>query len=204
MLSKLINNLITFFSSRGILFAFLLFLLLSFFGLGIFKINVNESIFSMLPKGNSFTEFSKLIEQGELTNQVVFTLKVGDLEPDELSEITSIFSDSINNRATGYLKAIVIERASVEGKVFNYFYENFPEFIDEEYYNKIENKINKDSLSVHLTNAQRNLLAPGAFMYSEFILKDPLSISGDFFNSLNEKNNSSNLNMQDGFVYTGD
>jgi 1-acyl-sn-glycerol-3-phosphate acyltransferase len=204
MLSNLINNIITFFSKKSLLFVFILLAILTVFGFGILKININESIFSMLPKGNSFSKFSKLIDQGELTNQVVFTLNVADVESDEITKLTSVLSDSLNAYAEVYLKDITIERPDVQTKIFDYFYNNFPAFINEEYYKTIENKIKGDSVVIHLSNAQRNLLSPGGFMLREFILKDPISISGDFFKELNENNNLSNLNVDNGFLFTED
>ncbi|MBL4593321.1 MAG: MMPL family transporter [Flavobacteriales bacterium] len=204
MLSNLINNIINFFYKRSILFVFVLIAFLGVFVIGIFQININESIFSMLPKGNSFSKFSKLIDQGELTNQVVFTLDVEEVDSEELLELTANLSDSLNKYTNSYLKDITIERPNLEVKVFDYFYNNFPAFIDEPYYKGIDNKISKDSVSTHLSNAQRNLLAPGGFMFRDFILKDPISISGDFFKSLNEKSNISNLNVEDGFIFSED
>ena len=204
MLSNTINNIITFFTKRSLLFVFVLLVFLGVFSLGILKINVNESIFSMLPKGNSFSQFSKLIDQGELTNQVVFTLDIENIESDKLVELTRVLSDSLNSFSEVYLKDIIIERPDLQNKVFDYFYTNFPAFIDKEYYKNIKHKINRDSIGIHLSNAQRNLLAPGGFMFRDFVLKDPLSISGDFFKELNEKNNISNLNVEDGFVFSED
>jgi len=178
--------------------------MLGVFVLGIFRININESIFSMLPKGNSFSEFSKLIDQGDLTNQVVFTLEVDGSEQEEILALVSSFSDSLTKHTASYLKNVIIERPNIETKVFDYFYSNFPAFINEEYYEAIDNKINADSIIIHLSNAQRSLLAPGGFVFKEFLLKDPISISGDFFQSLNKQNNLSNLNVEDGFVFSED
>ncbi len=203
MFPTLINNSINFFSKRKILFVITLLAVLGVFALGILRINVNESIFSMLPKGNSFEKFSKLIDQGELTNQVVFTLDIENVE-EELIVVAASFSDSLNKYGAEYLKDVKIERPNVETEVFNYFYSNLPAFIDQSYYGFIDGKIHKDSVGPNLSAAQQNLVSPGSFIFRDFILKDPLAISSNFFKDLNEQNNLSNLNVEDGFVLSED
>lgn len=126
MQGNILNRIINFFYSKKILFAITLLVLLGIFSLGISKIVINESIFSALPKGNSFAKFSKLLDQGELTNQVIFTLDVENTELDELNEITSILSDSLTKYSTNYLKDIVITRPNLESKIFDHFYNSFP------------------------------------------------------------------------------
>jgi 1-acyl-sn-glycerol-3-phosphate acyltransferase len=204
MLGNILNNIINFFINRKVLFLFVLIVFLGIFFLGIFKINVNESIFSMLPKGNSFSKFSKILDQGDLSNQVVFRLDVENSNLDEINKICSILSDSLQVNSKDYLKEIVIERENLENDVFDYFYTNFPAFINENYYLKIESRIDSNKIKEHFSNSQRNLLAPSGFLLKEFILKDPLSLSGDFFNTLNKESNFSNLNIENGFVFTED
>ena len=204
MLPNLINNIIAFFFKKPLAFLIILLIIISVLIFGILKININESVFSILPKGNTFSKFSMLIDQGDLSNQVVFTLDIDGTEDEELISLTSIFSDSLNITTKSYLKNVVLKRPEIESMVFDYFYENFPAFISEDYYMEIESKINKDSINHNLSSAQRNLLSPGGFIFKDFILKDPLSISSNFFNSLNKKNNLTKLNIESGFVFTAD
>lgn len=202
MLSKFINNVINFFYKNKIVFALVIFSLLSIFIIGTFKIKINENIFSTLPKGNSFTKFSQLIDQGDLSNQIVFSLKVNDNDVEELNVLTDALTDSINIHAKSYLKDIVVVRPDIEKKVYNYFYYNFPKFIDDDYYRQIENKIQKDTINIALANSQRNLLAPGGFLFKEFVLKDPINITSDFFNKLNEETNFSKINIDNGYAFS--
>jgi predicted RND superfamily exporter protein len=202
MLSKFINNVINFFYKKRIVFALVILSLLSIFIIGTFKIKINENIFSTLPKGNSFTKFSQLIDQGDLSNQIVFSLKVNDKDVEELEILTNDFSDSLNKHVQSNLKNIVIVRPDIEKKIYNHFYYNFPKFIDDNYYHQIETKIQKDSINNTLANSQRLLLSPGGFFVKEFVLKDPINITGDFFKKLNEETNFSKLNVENGYVFS--
>ena len=171
MLSKFINNVINFFYKNKIVFALVIFSLLSIFIIGTFKIKINENIFSTLPKGTSFSKFSKLIDHGDLGNQIVFSLKVNNNNSEELVVLTNALADSLNKYAKTELKDVVLVRPNIETEVYNYFYNSFPKFIDDDYYQLIENKIQKDSIPVALANSQRNLLSFSGFLVKEFILK---------------------------------
>lgn len=201
MLGNTLNHIINFFYVKRFYFIVLLFTSLGIFTLGINKITFNENIFSALPKGNSFSKFTKLIDKGGLSNQVVLSLNI---DSDDFDEITSIISDSLTHYTGNYLKDIIIERPEVERDVYNYFYNNFPIFIDGNYYQNIENKIQKDSIGILLSAAQRNLLAPEGLFVREFILNDPISISAIFFKDLNKESNFSNITVENGFVFNED
>jgi len=202
MIGDFLNHIIKYFYSKKIIFVAVIIGFLSIFLFGALKININESIFSALPQGDSFSKFSKLIDQGDLSNQIIFSLKVEGNDTEELEILVSAFSDSLDSYAKSYLKDVTIERPDIETKVYNYFYYNFPKFINDEYYELIANKIQQDSLHKTFANSQRSLLAPGGFMFKEFILKDPLFISGEFFNRLNRETNFSKLNIEDGYVFS--
>ena len=128
MLSKFINNIINFFYNKKLVFTLVIFSLLSIFIIGTSKIKINENIFSTLPKGNSFSKFSQLIDQGNLSNQIVFSLKVNDNDVEELEILTTSLADSLNIHAKSYLKDIVMVRPDIEKKVYHYFYNNYINF----------------------------------------------------------------------------
>ena len=201
-MGNLLNSFINFFYKKKILFITTIVVLIGVFIFGASKININENIFSTLPKGTSFSKFSKLIDQGDLGNQIVFSLKVNNNDSEELVILTASLADSLNNYAKADLKDIVLVRPNIESKVYNYFYYNFPKFINDDYYQLIENKIRKDSIPVALANSQRNLLSLSGFMVKEFILKDPINFTGDFFQKLNEETNFSKTTIEDGYLFS--
>lgn len=202
MLNEFICHIIGFFYQRKLFFAITIIFLLGIFIFGASKININENIFSTLPKGTSFSKFSKLIDQGDLSNQLVFSLTVNDNDSEELAVLTATLTDSLNNYAKADLKDIVLVRPNIESKVYNYFYYNFPKFINDDYYQLIENKIQKDSIHVAIANSQRNLLSLSGFMVKEFVLKDPINITSDFFQKLNEETNFSKTTIEDGYLFS--
>ena len=202
MLGGFLNNIINFFYHKKLVFALVIISLVSIFIFGALKIKVNENIFSTLPKGNSFTKFSQLIDQGDLSNQIVFSIKVNDNDVEQLTNLTATFSDSLNKYVQSYLKDIVVVRPDIEQNVYNYFYYNFPKFIDDADYQQIETKIEKDTIAAALANSQRMLLSPGGFLVKEVIVKDPINITVDFFKKLNQETNFSKINIENGYVFS--
>jgi len=202
MVGVFLNRVIKYFYAQKIIFVVIILALLSLFIVGTLKIDINENIFSTLPKGNSFTKFNKLIDQGDLSNQLIFSVKIKQKDLENIETLTTNFAESLNKYANNYIKNIVIVRPNIEQKIYNYFYNEFPKFISDDYYSFIKSKINKDSISVSLANSQRSLLSPGGFIFKEFILNDPIYITSDFFNQLKNETNFSNLNIEDGYVFS--
>ena len=204
MLGKSLNNIINYLASKKIFFGLLLAMFLCASLFGVLKINIEESIFSTLPKGESFAKFNQLIEEGDLSNQIVFSIKIQNKEEDSLEELTKNFSDSLNGHAKDYLKDIVVNRSDVQSQMYEHFYNNFSSFIDEDYYKTIEKKLEKDSIRLSLNSSYRNLLSPSGAVFKEYILNDPIFITSDFFKQLKEDNNESRLKFENGYVYSKD
>jgi len=177
----------------------LLFSFIGLFSIGISKLKIEENIFSVLPKGESFAGFTKLIDNSDLTNQVIVSMQITADDDDLL--ITS-FSDSLNAHTNKLLKNIVVERPDVEQEVYEYFYSNFPIFISDSYYKGITSKIEESSIKETLPQTQKDLLSPGGFLLKQFLLKDPLGISIPFFKTLNKESNNTNYNVKDGYLLT--
>ncbi|MBC7862417.1 MAG: 1-acyl-sn-glycerol-3-phosphate acyltransferase, partial [Bacteroidia bacterium] len=179
-------------------------LLLVFLGFGIKKVRITESIYSTLPKGESFQSFNNFIENKNISNQVVFSLAVSDTaDAEETAGAVGLFADSLAILSKNYLSEIVSVRPDVEQEVYDYFYTNFPEFIDSAYYSKIDQKLIADSVRGAVATSYRQLTGPGSPFLKKFILNDPLFISSNFFKNLGASA-SKDVLIEDGFVYNKD
>lgn len=204
MLGDSLNKIILFLSTKKLVFSFLVFVFFCVSIVGLIRINIEESIFSTLPQGESFSKFSQLIEEGDLSNQIVFSIAIKNIETENLEDLTTAFKDSLNSYAKKYVKDIVINRLDVQNSMYNHFYNNFSWFIDDDYYQTIEVKLATDSLRLSLKSSYRNLLSPSGAVFKEFILKDPIYITSNFFKQLGDKANMSRLNFENGYVFSED
>ena len=174
-------------------------------GIGISRLKINESIFSSLPKAKSFEEITKLIETKNIINQVVFSINVPkEPDADEIQQTVNDFSDSLNATSKNLLKDIKATRPDVEEQVYNYYYTNFPYFIDSSYYDVLNKKLAGDSIRKSVNSAYRNLVSPSSPFLKNFILNDPLYVTGNYFKELGAINNSQEMTVEDGIVYSKD
>ncbi|HKR03789.1 MAG TPA: 1-acyl-sn-glycerol-3-phosphate acyltransferase, partial [Bacteroidia bacterium] len=205
LLGNFLNKFNSFWLRNKILFFFSLLLFLGVAAAGILRLKISESIFSTLPKGESFAQFNKLIESKNIVNQVVFSIKPAkETDADEIQQTLDVFGDSLKRVSGNLLTDVATTRPDVEQQVYSYYYSNFPFLIDSAYYKLIDEKLLKDSISESVNASYRQLISPGSPFLKQFILNDPLFISGKFFQELNSINNSQGFIVDDGIVYSKD
>src|SRR5690606_30589546 len=150
MLGKGLNAIIHFFYTRKLVFGLFLMAVLATLSVGVSKLSLNENIFSTLPKGNTYANFFKFIDQENLSNQLIISLDVENLNTEEIDSLSTIFTDSIESYTKDLLYNLVTKRSNAEKEVYNYYYQNLPIFISDDYYSTIENKIKPNSILPNL------------------------------------------------------
>ena len=204
MIGDLLIRLNTLLSNRKFIFFFFLISLLGVLSYGISRLKINESIFSTLPKGDTFDQFNKLIENKNIINQIVFSI---DVDPktssDDAITLVEIFTDSLKIISNGYIKNIQGIRPDIQEDVYAYTYSHFPQLIDSSYYDHIAIRTRPDSIRSSVAASYKQLLAPGGTFLKEFVMNDPLGISGKYFRQLNSANNSGAMTIEDGVMFSG-
>nr|WP_295923598.1 trifunctional MMPL family transporter/lysophospholipid acyltransferase/class I SAM-dependent methyltransferase [uncultured Dyadobacter sp.] len=205
MLGDLLLRLNKFLSSHKPAFFLSLLVIVSFLLTGIARLKVTESIFATLPKGKSFEEFNRLVESKNIINQVVLALDLpAETGTDDARELAESFSDSLGRYTNGFIRNIRAERPNVQEDVYQYVYSHFPQLIDAPYYGHIRSRIASDSIRASVTATYNQLLTPGGSFLKQFVLNDPLGITGKYFRELNAVNNSNGMVMDDGVMFTPD
>lgn len=201
MSKTLLTNIIDFFLKKTMLFYVLLISFIVILGFGITKIQVNESILSTLPQGETFTKLSTFVENNN--NKIVFSIAVQDLDEVEIDTLIIELQNEIKVNAENLIIDIKGKREGIQDEIFNYYYDNFPLFIDSLYYQDIESKLSKDSIDVALNNSYRKLVSPGSSVLKDFILRDPLFLSSSFFKTWGEgMQSASSLKVDRGYLYS--
>ncbi|CAG5067675.1 Carboxy-S-adenosyl-L-methionine synthase [Dyadobacter sp. CECT 9623] len=205
MIGDLLLRLNKFLSGHKTAFYFTLILLCAFLFSGIFRLKVTQSIFAALPKGKSFEEFNQLVENKNIINQIVFSIKIPeDTDTESARMLAEGFSDSLTRYTKGYIRNLQIERPNVQEDLYEYVYTHFPQLIDESYYAHISSRLAPDSIKASVAATYNQLLTPGGSFLKAFILNDPLGITGKYFQSLNASNNAGNLVIDDGMMFSSD
>ena len=201
MSKTLFTNIIDFFLNKSLLFYVLLTSFIIILGYGITKIQVNESILNTLPKGETFTKLSKFIENNN--NKIVFSIAIHDMEETEIDTLIFQLETEIKTNAGNLIIDLKGKREDVQTEIFNYYYNNFPLFIDSSYYQSIDSQLSKDSIEFNFNNSYRKLVSPGSNVLKDFVLRDPLFISSPLFKSWGENmQKSSSLKVDNGYIYS--
>ena len=86
----------------------------------------------------------------------------------------------------------------------DFVYNNLPLFLDENDYQSINNKLQKDSIQA-ITNANyKTLISPSGFIAKETILKDPLGLSFIALKKLQDLNFGDDFTLHNGFIISKD
>ena len=102
--------------------------------------------------------------------------------------------------------------STIQGKVndseisetFDFVNQNLPLFLDENDYQEIERKVNKDSIAKQVENNYVSLVSPTSLVTKDFIKKDPLGITFLGIKKLNALNISKDFKLEDNYVVTKD
>ncbi len=171
--------------------------------MGISRLQINQNIFSSLPKGKAFEQFNKLIESKNIANSVVFSVAVNDDDEEDVPALVAEFADTVTNAAGGYLSDIKATRPDVEEQFYKYFIDNLPFLIDTSYYSMVDGKLAPDSIRASVNNTYNQLVSPGSAFLKQFLLRDPIGISGRFFKQL-QQNAPQGFAVEDGVLYSKD
>ncbi len=200
-----ISKITEYFSGRKWLFFIVLFIGIGILSIGISRLHISQNIYSTLPKGKSFEQLNKLIENKNISNQVVFSIDVSHIsDEDSIKMVLDDFTERLKNTSKNYLDNIISTRPDAEQSVYEYLYGNFPYLIDSSYYRILDNKLLPDSIRNSVNTAYRQLVGPASAFTKQYILNDPLFLSVNFFQELNSINNTTGVVVEDGVVYTRD
>ncbi|GGB85559.1 trifunctional MMPL family transporter/lysophospholipid acyltransferase/class I SAM-dependent methyltransferase [Dyadobacter sediminis] len=205
MIGDLLVRLNKFLSSYKTAFFLGLIFLTGFLLVGISRLKVTESIFATLPKGKSFEEFNQLVESKNIINQIVFSVDIpAETTTDDARALAEAFSDSLRRYTKGYIRNIQAERPDVQEDVYQYAFTHFSQLIDTSYYAHIRSRLIPDTIRSAVKSTYNQLLTPGGTFLKQFIINDPLGITGKYFRELNDVSNSSRIVMEDGIMFSSD
>ncbi|MBE9464087.1 1-acyl-sn-glycerol-3-phosphate acyltransferase [Dyadobacter subterraneus] len=205
MIGDLLLRLNTLLSRNKTAFFLSLLAIIAVLGFGISRLKITESIFSTLPKGKTFEEFNRLVENKSIINQIVFSINIKEeTDTEDAKTLAENFASDLEKNTKEYIKNIQAVRPNIQQDVYDYTFARFPELIDSSYYQHIANKTKVDSIKISVSNSYKQLLAPGGTFLRQFILNDPLGVSGKYFRDLNAINNSNGMTVDDGLMFSKD
>ncbi|MBV6880392.1 MMPL family transporter [Epilithonimonas ginsengisoli] len=169
------------------------------------KINFEEDINQIIPKNEKSDLTAKVLKQLNFSDKIIVIIEKKSKDDNfQLSETADQFLEK-----TKPLQKYI---GSIQGKVndneisetFDFVNQNLPLFLDDNDYQEIERKLNKDSIAKQVESNYVSLVSPTSLVTKEFIKKDPLGITFLGIKKLNALNISKDFKLEDNYVVTKD
>lgn len=203
-MGAILSNIVEFFRKNILLYGLLLIGLLTFLFFGFKKLNLDENIYSVFPKGELFTEFHSVIKENNLNKQIFFSVDAKDKDREklrtELDSIGLLLDETLGN----LVNDIEVFSKDNEENLINYLYDILPALVTEKEYDAIKLKIRKDSIEKSLENVYDKMTSVSSFYLRKIVAKDPLGIGFEKLRMLNPRTDSNAVHVDNGILVTGD
>jgi len=169
------------------------------------QIKFEEDITRIIPKNEKTNVTSKILQQLNFTDKIAVIIEKDSLgNVDDLTQVANQFLDTIPV-ADAYIKNIQghFDEDFITHS-FAFTNENLPMFLDASDYKQIENKLQKDSIALKVSQNYEALTSPSSIVTKDFIVNDPLGISFIALKKLQNFNGNSDFILKDGFLLTKD
>ncbi len=168
-------------------------------------INFDEDITNILPKENRNEALGKVFQQLDFSDKITVMVNAEtDSAKFKLPNIAQTFLDSLSKDSVYYQSIQGEVDGSQIDETFSFVYNNLPLFLDEKDYQKIENRLTKDSIEQRTQDNYKTLISPTGMVARNFILKDPLGFSFIGLKKLRAMGVSKNFIINNGYVSTPD
>lgn len=169
------------------------------------KINFEEDITRIIPKGEKNDITAKVLQQLNFSDKITVMIEAqNESSKEKLSTVANEFLDTVSFYDQ-YIKDI---QGSVDNdqidETFEFVYDNLPLFLDDEDYSIIKSKLSSDSIASTMQQNYNTLISPTGIVAKKFILNDPLGLSFIGLEKLRKVGVSKDFKLSDGFVSTLD
>ncbi|WP_241507224.1 MMPL family transporter [Aquimarina sediminis] len=170
------------------------------------KIEFEEDITKLIPDNNKTSDAQKVLKTVNFADKIIVNIMIDSLgSVDDLTDYASRFLEDVNKKSGSYIK-------SIQGKVdddnilktLDFVYQNLPLFLEEQDYQVIKNKIQKDSIDVITNKNYKTLISPTGIVAKKTILKDPLGLSFIALQKLQQLNIGDQFTLHNGFLLSKD
>ena len=168
-------------------------------------IRFNEDINKVIPSEQSTASASDIAQHMSFTDKVavIFTKKDSG-STEDLSNAAQAFIDTLENFQPYYHTIQGTLDEELFDRSFQFVYSHLPIYLDEQDYQIIEQKLDKDSIK-HQISANYNTLMSGSGSFlKDMIIQDPLQISFLALRKLQQFQGGSDYVFSDGFLYAKD
>ncbi len=196
-----------YFKNNKVVFYTIFFLLLIFFAIGSYRINIEEDITHIFPNDDRVEKLNQIFQDSKFMEKLVFTVSLEDssANPDRLIDFTANFVAVVDSSLNDYIKEITYQVDDQEVlDVVNTIIENLPVFLEPSDYQQIDSLLQPERIQATLESNYRNLISPTGMILKRKIAQDPLGISNVVLKKLQSLQLDDRYQLYDNYIFTTD
>jgi len=203
MIGQFVGSLASYFTKHKVFFWILLSIVVGILGFGVMRLEIDNDFYSVFPKGERFSRFSKIIKENNFQQQLIFSLQASEDEDENVERLASI-SEQLNDQFGREIGNIQIYRDIDERALMNYLQNVAITQLNDHDYVQIEQKITSESIDKQLAQIKERLSGPQSFLLNDYFAKDPIGLLSSAMNTFNVQSDSSLYTVESGIVYSAD
>lgn len=195
-----------FFAQRRWLLALLVAMLLGGVGAGVVQLRFSEDITDLLPSGKAGSGANIAFDASAFTDRVIFHV-YADSAADalDLHRAADALVDSLAQLQPNLLAPGPIKIADPDiDAIYSAVLEQLPYLMNDGDFDYLQSIINRDSALALAQQNYRNIVAPTGILSAKYIVQDPLGLGARVLQRLDRFNLDRNLQLESGFLTTGD
>jgi len=200
MFGQFSANLVQFFIRKKWIFGLLFLAIVLVLVNGILKVNINEDLYSVFPKGKEYKSFSEILKRNNLNKQVIFSIQTNE-DLDANFDNLDLLSENIKAKFSKELKDVVAYRDLDEAALISYLQSASIAVLTDADYKLMSEKVTKLAISLSMAKLAERLSGVSSIYTGQFWAKDPLGILSDKVSHLAIQQDSSLYEVEDGILY---
>ena len=188
----------------GFSILFLYTLIISFFA---WNIDLEEDITKLIPGGEKQELLKKILKEADFSDKLIVSISAEsqDVSPDSLVLFANQFTRILEKDYSEYILEVKGKVPEKDLKqIYDFVYDNLPIFLNEKDYNKIGNRLYKDSIDNRLASGYKQLMSPTGFVTKDYFLSDPLNLTNLGLEKLQELQVGDNFSIYKNYLVTKD
>ncbi len=169
-MGKIVAAWYRFWHSKKALFVALFVAISAILGVGVSKLRITQDIVNSIDGGKQFSEYTSLLNNKGLNQELIISIKSPDLSFDSLQQVAVDFQQGLNRAFPGLIDNLTHEAPDGED-VYDFFHLQLPYFADT---NKIKKQLgDSEEIREKLKANHETLFTPEGFFFKKFLFKDP-------------------------------
>ncbi len=174
------------------------------------RLRLTEDISKVLPRNEQVDQYLEVVNRSAFADELV--IFIGPADPSDppaagaLMDFASALADSVRASLIPEYVSGIRERTENDAirQIYREIQDHLPIYLNETDFSMMDALVSDSAIHASVGNAYKNLASPMGFMSRDFILADPLGLTGIAMKKLESFNIDESYRVIDGYVFSRD